>query len=141
MFLMSYGYNPTNARSGEPTPPTAKVVDGIVFSSAVHNNGEPNRNTVRRYSVIGKLNRPSKIPTHYLKTIEKRIEIINDGLLKRNAPYKFELRSEDKKILIDLMIKNGDDTFTRWHTQEVTQSNFGSLLDKMSSGEGFIFDD
>jgi len=113
---MSYEYNPLEIKQGEPYSPTAKVVDGIIFSSAVHNDAEPGRNPTRRSGLIGRLSKPSKIPTNYLKTIEKRVEIINYNLAHRNMPYKFELRTESKKILIDLMIKNGNHAFTRWHT-------------------------
>ena len=139
-FLMSYGYNPVSALQGEPTPPRARVVDGIVFSSTAHNDTEPSYAPMNR-PVVGKLGKPSKIPTHYLDTVRKRIAILNEDLMRKNRPYKFELHSKNNKHWVNLMLRKENDEYTRWYTHEVTQDNFGALLDKMSSGEGFMFDD
>lgn len=138
---MSYGYNPVSALQGDVPSPTARVVDGIVFSSAVHNDAYPNSTPTRHSVSTGKRVRPSKIPTHYLNTVRKRIEIINEGLAQKNMSYRFHLHVENKRAYVGLMIKNSEGRFTREHTHEVTPDNFGSLLNKMSSGEGFIFDD
>jgi hypothetical protein len=139
-FLMSYGYNPVSALQGEPTPPRARVVEGIVFSSAVHNDTEPSNAPVNR-SASAKPSKPSRIPTHYLYTVKKRIEIINEDLTRKNQSHKYELHSENNRHWINLLIRKENDEYIRWYTHEVTRSNYGSLLDKMSSGEGFIFDD
>jgi uncharacterized protein YPO0396 len=89
----------------------------------------------------GRRGRLSKIPVHYLDTVKKRIEIINEELAQKDMPYRFYLHVESKRAWVNLMIQNSEGRFIREHTQEVTRDNFGVILDKMSSGEGFMFDD
>lgn len=136
---MSYGYNPTAAKV-ESYQATPRIVDSIQFIAAADNKAPLRKNTKEPEKGVRKSYRPSRIVSSYVHTIERRIEFVNQDLLRKKRPYRFQIR-KSKKTFIDMEVLDNDGNIERIHSKEITESNYKSILDNLSSGEGFIFED
>ena len=124
----------------KPPTPTHRVVDSIIFTPEVNNDREVNQESRHRRSYLS-ARRLSKITGSYIDTVIKRVEIMNDAMAKKGLSFRYRTRIENNELLLDMLILDRDGKISRQHTRTVTRDNFGSLLDVMSSGEGFLFDD
>ena len=71
----------------------------------------------------------------YIKTLEKRAQDTNQRFKNQNLPYELSLRDSTGEIFIDLAIK-GYKTLSR----NITEENFGKIIDDISIGKGLIID-
>ena len=72
----------------------------------------------------------------YIKTLEKRAQNTNQRFKSQNLPYELSLRDSTGEMFLDLAIK-GYKTLSR----NITEENFGKVIDDISLGKGLIIDD
>jgi hypothetical protein len=116
-----------------PSAPVFKlppqVVQGVVFSENVRNEAAIRKQFIR------KLFRKKK-EFDYRQTVRKRVQIINEDLANKGMRYEFEVKDDDNDLVINLLV-DGLTIYSR----RIDNDNFGEILDKLSNGSGFIFDD
>lgn len=141
MFLMPYGYNPTTPAQGQIPAPGPRVVDSIMFTGALENPGDKKFPSDKKAFLKRVFHSLSTTPD-YQATIDKRIEILNQYFQDKKMSYRFRTRKTKKKeFLLDILLLNSQGDTTELHTRTVTPDNFRSILDRMSDGSGFIFED
>jgi hypothetical protein len=121
--------------------PQARVVDCIVVTPEVHNKHSDNKEAPPE-SLPAK-QPPSSLKTvpDYSVTIKNRVLLINKEMSLDKAPYRYDVRTEGERLLIDLFVLDKHGDIALQHTKEVTPSNYKVILDNMQSGVGFLFDD
>jgi hypothetical protein len=78
----------------------------------------------------------------YLRTIRTRAQATDREFQRRNLPYRFKvLTDNNENVLIDLSILDGQGKVIRHETRNVTNDNFGTLMDNISTGKGLLIDD
>jgi len=117
----------------DPSIPVFKlpshVVEGIVFSENVKSD------VIIKKQFAQRLSRKKK-QFDYREIVRKRVQIINEDLANKDMRYEFEVKDDDNDLVISLLV----DKLTIY-SRKIDSSNFGEILDKLSNGSGFIFDD
>lgn len=117
----------------------ARFVDCIMMTSEVHNNLLNNEDTSKKRQRQFFPTSYKTIP-QYSKTVEKRVELINKELSSNGKPYRYAMRSNDKGLLVDMLILDPQGKTIQQYTKVLTPDNYRGILDKMMCG-GFLFDD
>jgi hypothetical protein len=83
-----------------------------------------------------------KRPRDYLRTLNKRARATDLAFKRQHLPYQFEVLADgDKNIYIDLSILDEKGNVIKHEKRDVTNDNFGRLMDDISSGKGLLIDD
>jgi hypothetical protein len=78
----------------------------------------------------------------YLRTIRKRAQATDREFQRQHLPYRFKvLTDNNENVLIDLSILDGQGKVVKHETRNVTNDNFGKLMDDISTGKGLLIDD
>ena len=77
----------------------------------------------------------------YFKTVEKRVEMANESFINQKLPYRLKVYIENKKVIIELLSVDKHGKFIRYAVRDITNENFGKLMDNLSTGTGLLFDD
>jgi hypothetical protein len=78
----------------------------------------------------------------YLRTISTRAQATNLEFQRQHLPYRFKvLTDNNENVLIDLSILDGQGKVVKHKTRNVTNDNFGALMDDISTGKGLLIDD
>ncbi|HEX7509943.1 MAG TPA: hypothetical protein VF335_01475, partial [Chitinivibrionales bacterium] len=88
--------------------------------------------------------RPStgKRARDYLRTISTRAQATDREFQRQHLPYRFKvLTDNNENVLIDLSILDGQGKVIKHETRNVTNDNFGMLMDDISTGKGLLIDD
>lgn len=78
----------------------------------------------------------------YLRTIKTRAQATDREFQRQHLPYRFKvLTDNNENVLIDLSILDGQGKVLKHETRNVTNDNFGMLMDDISTGKGLLIDD
>jgi hypothetical protein len=114
-----------------PPQPALNNVPGNSAQAKTMNSGKPFRG-------------PStgKRALDYLRTIRTRAQATDREFQRRHLPYRFKvLTDNNENVLIDLSILDGQGKVIKHETRNVTNDNFGALMDNISTGKGLLIDD
>ena len=76
-----------------------------------------------------------------VETVSKRAERTNQMLEQRHIPYRFRVyTSRGQRVLIDLSILNSRGESIRKVTRDITNEDFGKIMDDVSDGKGLFLD-
>jgi hypothetical protein len=113
--------------------------------------GQPDSNNIAAELIeTGYLSGPAPPQRHltgkrvrdYLRTVKKRAQTTDLEFRRKRLPYRFKILTDDNEnVLIDLSVLNPDGSVVRHETRNVTNDNFGRLMDDISSGKGLLIDD
>ena len=121
--------------------PRARVVDCIVVTSEIRNNDSGNKDDrPGTESPKKEKHAPKPIPD-YTVTVKSRVLLINREMALDKMPYRYDVKTRDGKLQIDLLVLDSHGDVALQHTKEVTPDNYKAILDNMRSGIGFLFDD
>jgi len=79
--------------------------------------------------------------TDFSVTVKNRVLLINKEMSLDKAPYRYDVRTDGERLLIDMLVLDKHGDIALQHTKEVTSSNYKTILDNLQSGVGFLFDD
>lgn len=140
MFLMSYGYNPSSLRAVTKGPEKTPIVENIAPLNNVKNEKAVDMKDSTANIQISKTVRKNVL--HYLDTLKKRVKMTNDQAKKQNLPYRLTVHKVDKdKVFLDVVIMDADEKELDRISRDVTNNDFGKLIDNITSGSGLIIDD
>jgi hypothetical protein len=78
----------------------------------------------------------------YLRTVKKRAQVTDLEFQRQHLPYRFRIITDgNENILIDLSILDEQNKVIKHETRNITNDNFGSLMDDISTGKGLLIDD
>ncbi len=78
----------------------------------------------------------------YLRTVTKRVQSTDLRFRKQNLPYRFRVESDnDEKVVLVVSILDKRGRILKNEVRDVTNDNFGRLMDDISTGKGLIIDD
>jgi len=139
MFLMSYGYNP-QALKPPRVHDKAPVVEQVSTLNRVKNDGEAVMKDSTANIQLSKTIRKNVL--HYLSTLKKRAEMTNNLAKKQKLPYRLAIHKVDQdKVFLDVVIMDADEKELDRISRDVTNNDFGKLIDNITSGAGLIIDD
>lgn len=138
MFLMSYGYNPQSLKPAKVLERSSAV--GRVESFNRVKNDEAIMKDSTANVPYSKTIRKNVL--HYLNTLKKRAEMTNDQAKKQKLPYRLKVHKVDQdKVFLDVVIMDADEKELDRISRDVTNHDFGKLIDNITSGAGLIVDD
>lgn len=121
--------------------PRPKIVDCIVVSPEVHNKHSDNEGALPEIKPTVRLSCFSKTIPDFSVTVKNRVLLINKEMSAEKMPYRYDVKTVDGKLLIDILVLDKHGDIALQHTKEVTSSNYKAILDNIQSGIGFLFDD
>ncbi|MDD5674902.1 MAG: hypothetical protein PHC61_12100 [Chitinivibrionales bacterium] len=78
----------------------------------------------------------------YVNTVKKRAQMTNQQFERQHLPYRLNVyTAANENVLIDLSIFDKKGNVLGHSTRNVTNENFGRLMDDISSGKGLLIDD
>lgn len=141
MFIMSYGYNTTSPRQGGEIQPGIEPIVGEVWPlTRLRNEKAVEMETSR--APIKKRPAAGKSVFDYFATVRKRAMLMNRRLTETHSPFRVQAYADDQKrvfIEFSLVDKNGQEIGNT--KRDVTDEDFGRLMDNLSTGMGLIVDD
>ena len=139
---MSYGYSPSIPQRASPIGQKSGVINSIVFAPPVKNQATTKRADFKSRRILKYRHESDAPEDSFIQVVEKRIELINQHYDRIKLPYRFEMQIvDDKHAVLYMLILDENGQTIQCQDRIVTQENFGSILDKISTGEGFIFED
>jgi hypothetical protein len=114
-----------------PPQPALNNVPGNPAQAKIINSEKPSRG-------------PStgKRAQDYIRTIRTRAQATDREFQRQHLPYRFKvLTDNNENVLIDLSIFDGQGKVIKHETRNVTNDNFGALMDNISTGKGLVIDD
>jgi hypothetical protein len=136
---MSYGYNPQSLKPPEG-PGRSFAIGRVESSNRVKNDGAIIMKDSTSNSMTSKIVRKKVL--NYLHTLKKRAEMSNDLAKKQKLPYRLTVHKVDSnRVFLDVVIVDADEKELDRISRDVTENNFGKLLDNITDGSGLIIDD
>jgi hypothetical protein len=78
----------------------------------------------------------------YFRTVRKRAQTTDLEFRRQKLPYRLKVLTDaNENVMIDLSVLNEKGGVVRHETRNVTNENFGKLMDDISSGKGLLIDD
>lgn len=115
-----------------------KSLDIIYPTSSIHNNKDVDQffpKNPRRNSSYGK-----KKVMDYIETVKKRAASTNERFIRKNLPYRLRAYTIGRRAFIGLAIYDGNNKIINNVARDITDDDFGIIIDNLSTGSGLLFD-
>jgi hypothetical protein len=116
-----------------------KVLKNIYPAARTHNDRDVDpsfsRNPKRNH------HNGKKRVIDYTDTIKKRAEVVNEKFIRSNLPHRIRIYTKGKRAYINMSIYGDQNVIVSSTTRDITDDDFGILMDNISTGSGLLFDD
>jgi hypothetical protein len=113
-------------------------IENIHHSSKTHNSRDVDQSfskNPRRNSSHEK-----KKVMDYIETVKKRAASTNEHFIRKNLPYRLRVYTVGRRAFIGLAIYDGNNKVINNVVRDITEADFGTVMDNLSTGSGLLFD-
>jgi hypothetical protein len=76
----------------------------------------------------------------YFHALSKAVETSNEVCSKKCLPYRFRVYLNNNNVFIDLLVLDGNGNILEEKRRNVTEADFGRLIDDITNIAGLFFD-
>ena len=139
--LMSNAYNPVTPATPDENPVHEMAIEEIAPSEASNNESQISNLPLENKSALQQQPQGNTDVLTHFDTVSKRASWTNQVLERRRLPYRFRVYTlQDQRVLIDLSVFNDRGEQTRKITRDITEENFGKIIDDVTDGKGLFLD-
>jgi hypothetical protein len=112
-------------------------LENVHPSSKIHNNRNVDQSfsNTRRDPSYGK-----KKVMDYIETVKKRAVSTNEHFIRKNLPYRLRAYTVGRRAFIGLAIYDENNKVVNNVVRDITDDDFGTIMDNLSTGKGLLFD-